>query len=73
VYWLVLSPDGRQGWIHRMTLAEPIRPAIADLDSEPMPQYMDDDDVVTALRERAEAPTGGGLLEAYMKARAETV
>jgi hypothetical protein len=22
VYWLVLTPDGRQGWIHKMTLGE---------------------------------------------------
>jgi len=22
VYWLVLCPDGRQGWIHKMTLGE---------------------------------------------------
>jgi hypothetical protein len=25
-YWLVLCPDGQQGWIHRMTLGEVIRP-----------------------------------------------
>ena len=24
VYWLVLCPDGRQGWIHKMTLGEVI-------------------------------------------------
>ncbi|HUP55195.1 MAG TPA: hypothetical protein VM408_06795, partial [Methylomirabilota bacterium] len=22
VYWLVLCPDGREGWIHKMTLGE---------------------------------------------------
>ena len=22
MYWLVLCPDGRQGWIHKMTLGE---------------------------------------------------
>ena len=23
VYWLIMCPDGRQGWVHRMTLADP--------------------------------------------------
>jgi hypothetical protein len=27
VYWLVLCPDGQQGWIHKMTLGEAIGPA----------------------------------------------
>jgi hypothetical protein len=31
-YWLVLCPDGRQGWVHRMTLADAEQPATADLD-----------------------------------------
>ena len=30
VYWLVLCPDGRQGWIHKMTLGEVV--------GEPQPQ-----------------------------------
>jgi hypothetical protein len=71
VYWLVLTPDGRQGWIHRMTLAEPLRPEIDPLDPEPMPQYMDDD-VVTAFETQGGESGAGGLLEAYMKARGET-
>ena len=29
-YWLVLCPDGRQGWVHRMTLADVEQPATAD-------------------------------------------
>lgn len=64
VYWLVLCPDGRQGWVHRMTLADPAG-APVDLDPEPMPQYMDDDEV----GENAADLDGNGLLEAYMQAR----
>ena len=27
VYWLVLCPDGQQGWIHKMTLGDVVEPA----------------------------------------------
>jgi hypothetical protein len=70
VYWLVLCPDGRQGWVHRMTLAEPVQPEIDPLRPEPMPQYMDDDPEPW-VEDQAGGPTAGGLLEAYMKARGE--
>ena len=70
VYWLVLCPDGRQGWVHRMTLAEPARPEIDPLDPEPMPQYVDDDPQ-PGLQDTESDLAGGGLLEAYMKARGE--
>ena len=74
VYCLVLCPDGRQGWVHRMTLAEPVRPPEIDplepFGPEPMPQYMDDV-VVAASEDGAGEPGAGGLLEAYMKARSE--
>jgi hypothetical protein len=65
VYWLVLCPDGRQGWVHRMTLADPAAGVPFDPDPEPMPQYMDDDEV----GENAPDLDGNGLLEAYMQAR----
>ena len=64
VYWLVLCPDGRQGWVHRMTLADPAAAAPFDLDPEPMPQYMDDE-----VGENAPELEGSGLLDAYMRAR----
>jgi len=44
-YWLVLCPDGRQGWLHRMTLADPEQVTTADPEPqpetpvEPVPQY----------------------------------
>jgi hypothetical protein len=51
-YWLVLCPDGRQGWLHKMTLGEivsdnaPASPLGADVD----------DDVLTAfIQARARA------------------
>jgi hypothetical protein len=62
VYWLVLCPDGRQGWVHRMTLADPAA-ASFDADPEPMPQYMDDEGAENANLD------GDGLLDAYMRAR----
>ena len=51
-YWLVLCPDGRQGWLHKMTLGEIV--------SEGAPQQAAapdvDDDVLTAyLNSRARA------------------
>ena len=50
-YWLVLCPDGRQGWLHKMTLGEVVSDAI------PIAQARDvDDDVLTAfLTARARA------------------
>jgi hypothetical protein len=45
-YWLVLCPDGRQGWLHKMTLGEVVSDAapsgLGGRDGE-------DDDVLTAL------------------------
>jgi hypothetical protein len=74
-YWLVLCPDGRQGWLHRMTLADP--PGAGSVDeSEPMPQYMDEYDSSEAPPEQAEYvadPDADGLLEAYMSARRDVL
>ncbi|HEX7590954.1 MAG TPA: hypothetical protein VF375_03315, partial [Candidatus Limnocylindrales bacterium] len=74
-YWLVLCPDGRQGWLHRMTLADP--PGAGRLDEpEPMPQYMDEyesPEVGAAQTEYAADPGTDGLLEAYMSARRDVL
>ena len=69
VYWLGLCPDGRQGWLHRMTLAEPVQPDVA-VEPEPMPQYMDND-IELMTGPTVESGTNG-LLDAYLKARGET-
>ena len=72
VYWLVLCPDGRQGWVHRMTLADPARPAPLQDDLDPMPQYVDDCPEVE-VAEYADDPSTDGLLEAYMTARRDVL
>ncbi|MFI5259034.1 MAG: hypothetical protein ACHQ01_05425 [Candidatus Limnocylindrales bacterium] len=71
-YWLVLCPDGRQGWVHRMTLADPTAEVEAAPEPDPTPLYIDD--CVPS------GPSGGpdessvdGLLEAYMRARGDVV
>jgi hypothetical protein len=50
-YWLVLCPDGRQGWLHKMTLGEIVS------DAPPIAYARDvDDDVLSAfLAARARA------------------
>jgi len=38
VYWLVLCPDGRQGWIHKMTLGDTVgQPTISSTPTATMP------------------------------------
>ena len=68
VYWLVLCPDGRQGWVHRMTLAEPVQPDIAP-EPEPMPQYMDDE--TGPVTDPVAELGASDLLHAYLRARGE--
>lgn len=56
-YWLVLTPDGRQGWLHQMTLGEVVA---ADADRAPETEVAErgvvDEDVLAAyLRARASA------------------
>jgi hypothetical protein len=70
-YWLVLCPDGKQGWVHRMVLADAqARPA----DPEPTAPELDEKVVayeMPGLDQMAEEPASGGLLGAYMKAKGE--
>jgi hypothetical protein len=62
-YWLVLSPDGRQGWVHNMTLGEVI-------DEPPS-----DDRPIATMPLAAETWTMGqgdedsDVLEAYLESR----
>lgn len=45
-YWLVLCPDGRRGWLHKMTLGEvvgppdPAQPTDAELDVDVLQAYL---------------------------------
>ena len=68
VYCQVLCPDGRQGWIHKMTLEEaPIAAATTELaDAEPMPQYGFEGD-----HDQPAPESDAAILDAYMKARGE--
>jgi hypothetical protein len=51
-YWRVLCPDGRQGWLHKMTLGE----VVSDGPREPVLAPEIDDDVLSAfLAARAKA------------------
>ena len=69
-YWLVLCPDGRQGWIHRMTLADPHAPQVqAQPDVEPA--YVEASE--TSEVEYPEESGSDGLLEAYMTARRDVL
>ena len=63
----VLSPDGLEGWIHRMTLGKPMdtaMPAEADADAEPEPRedssLRHDLDPVSCADRRARLPSGSG-------------
>jgi hypothetical protein len=71
-YWLVLCPDGRQGWVHRMTLAVPVQQGLVEDEPEPMPQYPTDDEV-PEVAQYVDEPSSDGLLEAYMKARSDVL
>ncbi|MGA3057835.1 MAG: hypothetical protein ABSE70_07350 [Candidatus Limnocylindrales bacterium] len=74
VYWLVLCPDGRQGWVHRMVLADPATAQVAEAElPEPEPYVSDAGYEMPGLDELAGEPSTDGLLEAYMKARGDVV
>ena len=73
VYWMVLCPDGRTGWLHRMVLADPAPrpepgltllrpfPTVAEPDPEPAT-----DDLLPGDR-------GDDLLDVYLRARGEVL
>ncbi len=85
VYWLVMCPDGREGWLHRMTLAEPSleqSPAVVPWEDPAMAEYASPDASADY------APTGSafnttpaadtesadpGFLAAYIQARSEAL
>ena len=50
-YWLVLCPDGRRGWLHKMTLGEVVR----DEAAATMAPEVDDDVLTAFLTARARA------------------
>jgi hypothetical protein len=50
-YWLVLCPDGRQGWLHKMTLGD----IVSDAPANPFSREIDDDVLTAFLTARARA------------------
>jgi hypothetical protein len=61
VYWLVLTPDGRQGWIHKMTLGEVVGEVVA---TAPMATMPNDSDTWTMGDD-----IDGDVLAAYLESR----
>ena len=63
-YWLVLCPDGRQGWIHKMTLGDVVGDQAASAPTATMPIAADtwtmgddiDGDVLAAYLESRRRP-----------------
>jgi hypothetical protein len=77
VYWLVLCPDGRTGWLHRMVLADPA--ALGETTFQPAYQPLDPMALVepgafagAAAVATAEA-TDEDLLEVYLRARGDVL
>ena len=71
-YWLVLCPDGRQGWLHRMTLADPFQ--VEQLQAEPELLLQSEGwQAAPEAVEYAADPSADGLLEAYMTARRDVL
>jgi hypothetical protein len=50
-YWLVLCPDGRQGWLHKMTLGD----VVSDAAPNVLSREIDDDVLMAFLTARARA------------------
>ena len=83
-YWLVLCPDGRQGWVHRMTLADAEQVEAEESEFQPETLQAAEAAQVAETSAPPEAPQAiagpgydmfaedadtSGLLEAFMKAR----
>ena len=85
VYWLVLCPDGRQGWVHRMTLSDPAHEEAPQIvpweDPAAMAVYAAPDSTTPnqpyeSVVEVASAPAeqaDPGFLAAYMQARGDAL
>ena len=74
VYWRVLCPDGRQGWVHRMTLADPPEASQGETGPDvPEPQQEEGDgEPGEAAAAMPDADTAG-LLEAYIRAKSDVL
>lgn len=77
LYWRVLCPDGRQGWVHRMTLAEPVVEAAPETQEEIAPSFEPEFEPAPEIAQAAIAvepeENVDGLLEAYIRARGDVL
>ena len=76
VHWRVLCPDGRQGWVHRMTLSDPVQVEIPEVIPYEDPAIADHMPAGAALPEPPAPevePAEAGFLEAYMRARSDVL
>ena len=63
-YWLVLSPDGQQGWLHKMVLGE-----IVDADGPSQDVPVATMPTVADSWTMGEADVDSDVFEAYLEAR----
>jgi hypothetical protein len=63
-YWLVLSPDGQQGWLHKMTLGDPV-----DDDGPPSEGPVATMPIAAESWTMGEADIDGDVFEAYLESR----
>jgi hypothetical protein len=72
VYWRVLCPDGRTGWVHRMTLNDPVSsPAAAGGPRPAGPPAPATGSGTAEMPAGASERDVNGLLEAYLRARSD--
>ena len=63
-YWLVLSPDGQQGWLHKMTLGE-----ISDAEAPPSDGPTATMPIVADSWTMGESDIDADVMEAYLESR----
>jgi len=74
VYWRVLCPDGRQGWVHRMTLADPPEPRQDEAGpGGPESQQQEGEGEPGEASAAMGDADADGLLEAYMRAKSDVL
>ena len=77
LYWRVLCPDGRQGWVHRMTLAEPVVDSTPEIQEAIAPSFEPEFEPAPEIAEAAIAvepdENVDGLLGAYIRARGDAL
>ena len=63
-YWLVLSPDGQQGWLHKMTLGD-----VYEDDAPPSDGPVATMPIAAETWTMGESDIDGDVFEAYLESR----